>query len=144
MAALGTAFWQIALKFAYDELKLRRDLCFEDTHHFFDLTGFEKVAAAVSASAQMIDEEIDRYQEMESGEFPLVVDVYYTQEEPEPYEPRVQKRQLPQCRKSAADLEDCRLEREVDHLGEVCPLRLRRMLWMTKLRRRGEVAVEEV
>ncbi|KAK5817084.1 hypothetical protein F5H01DRAFT_379313 [Linnemannia elongata] len=35
--------------------------------HFFDLTGFEKVAAAASASAQMIDEEIDRYQEMESG-----------------------------------------------------------------------------
>lgn len=72
------------------------DLLFDARDHFFDLGGSEKIAAA---SAQMIDEEMDMYLEMEKEESPFVVDDYNAMN-PSPYEPRVLTRQMLERRQS--------------------------------------------
>ncbi|KAF9148245.1 hypothetical protein BG015_010021 [Linnemannia schmuckeri] len=73
------------------------DLLFDGRNHFFDLAGSEKNAAGVSA--QMIDEEMDMYLEMEKEESPFVVDDYNSMN-PSPYEPKVLTRQMLERRQS--------------------------------------------
>ncbi|KAG0370175.1 hypothetical protein BGX24_002109 [Mortierella sp. AD032] len=73
------------------------DLLFDARDHLFDLAGSEKIATA--ASAQLIDEEMDMYLEMEKEESPFMVDDYNSMN-PSPYEPKVLTRQLIERRQS--------------------------------------------
>lgn len=82
-----------------DDAHSGTDLLFDARDHFFDLGGSEKIAAAAAASAQMIDEEMDMYLEMEKEESPFVVDDYNAMN-PSPYEPKVLTRQMLERRQS--------------------------------------------
>ncbi|KAK5814763.1 hypothetical protein F5H01DRAFT_28884 [Linnemannia elongata] len=79
-----------------DDAHSGTDLLFDARDHFFDLGGSEKIAAA---AAQMIDEEMDMYLEMEKEESPFVVDDYNSMN-PSPYEPKVLTRQMLERRQS--------------------------------------------
>ncbi|KAF9087633.1 hypothetical protein BGX23_007979 [Mortierella sp. AD031] len=70
-----------------DDAHSETDLLFDARDHFFDLAGSEK------AAAQLRDEEMDMYLEMEKEESPFVVDDYNSMN-PSPYEPKVLTRQM--------------------------------------------------
>ncbi|KAF9932183.1 hypothetical protein FBU30_008738 [Linnemannia zychae] len=71
-------------------------LLFDARDHIFDMAGSEKI---VAASAQMAEEEMDMYLEMEKEESPFVIDDYNTMN-PSPYEPKVLNRQMIERRQS--------------------------------------------
>ncbi|KAF8938078.1 hypothetical protein BGZ47_008741 [Haplosporangium gracile] len=84
-----------------DDAHSGTNLLFDIRDHFFDLTSSEKIAAAAAAgvSAQMIDEEMDMYLEMEKEESPFVVDDYNSMN-PSPNEPKILTREMLECRQS--------------------------------------------
>ncbi|KAF9903265.1 hypothetical protein EC991_004037 [Linnemannia zychae] len=97
-----------------DDAHSGTDLLFDARDHFFDLAGSEKIAAA--ASAQLIDEEMDMYLEMEKEESPFVVDDYNAMN-PSPYEPKVLTRQMIERRQSIQKTAAMR-EKEISEISE--------------------------
>ncbi|KAG0298340.1 hypothetical protein BGZ97_004057, partial [Linnemannia gamsii] len=99
----GYAFASETASIGEDDTHSGTNLLFDARDHFFDLagSGAEKIAAAAAAgvSAQMIDEEMDMYLEMEKEESPFVVDDYNSMN-PSPYEPKVLTRQMIERRQS--------------------------------------------
>ncbi|KAG0286314.1 hypothetical protein BGZ96_009550 [Linnemannia gamsii] len=99
----GYAFTSETASIGEDDTHSGTNLLFDARDHFFDLagSGAEKIAAAAAAgvSAQMIDEEMDMYLEMEKEESPFAVDDYNSMN-PLPYEPKVLTRQMLERRQS--------------------------------------------